>query len=239
MNLFTKAPARTIFSLAFCLIPALAQNQRKPIFITPEQLNLSAILPNPPADDSPQGKAELAEVHHLQERRLPAQIAHAKADDAEEDMFIFRHIVGDKFTTENLPATARLSSHLHNDEGIMVNPAKSFFHKYRPFNLDATVMPVCKTNSNVKDYGYPSGHATTGYLEALALIQILPEMRDAILARADDYAYSRVVCGVHYPSDGHASKLAAYSMMSIIVNNPQFKQELEAARVEVRNAINH
>jgi acid phosphatase (class A) len=63
-------------------------------------------------------------------------------------------------------------------------------------------------------------------------------MRDAILARAADYAYSRVICGVHYPSDGNASKLAAYSMMSILVNNPQFKQELDAARVEIRNAIN-
>jgi hypothetical protein len=25
-----------------------------------------------------------------------------------------------------------------------------------------------------------------------------PEKRDAILARADDYAYSRLICGVHY-----------------------------------------
>ena len=214
-----------------------AQSTRKPIFVSPEQLDVASILPNPPADNSPQGKAELAEMHRLQDRRLAAQIEHAKADDAEEDIFIFKDVVGDKFTAANLPATALLSSHLHSDEGVILGPAKKLFHKFRPFNFDATVTPICKTNNNVADYGYPSGHATTGYLEALALILILPEQRDAILTRADDYAYSRVVCGVHYPSDTTASKSVAYAMMGLIMNNPQFKQELEAARAEVRRAL--
>jgi acid phosphatase (class A) len=92
------------------------------------------------------------------------------------------------------------------------------------------------TNNDVKDYCYPSGHALTGYLEALALIQIVPEKRDAVLARADDYAHSRVVCGVHYPSDGAASKLTAYSMMGIMMNDLRFKKELEA-RTETRRAL--
>ena len=96
---------------------------------------------------------------------------------------------------------------------------------------------MCKTNSDVTDYGYPSGHSLTGYLEALALIQIVPEKRDAILARADDYAHSRVVCGVHYTSDTVASKLTAYAMMAIMMNNPRFKRELEAARIETRRAL--
>jgi acid phosphatase (class A) len=43
-------------------------------------------------------------------------------------------------------------------------------------------------------------------LEALVLIMMVPENRDAILTRADDYAHSRVVCGVHYPTDVEASK---------------------------------
>jgi membrane-associated phospholipid phosphatase len=91
--------------------------------------------------------------------------------------------------------------------------------------------------NNIDDYGYPSGHATTGYLEALALVQMVPEKRDAILARADDYAHSRVVCGVHYPSDTAAGKLVAYSMMGIMMINPQFRKELEAAKAETRKAL--
>jgi acid phosphatase (class A) len=231
-NLIAGALALTLIGFS-----GNAQTRRQPIFISPEQLDAASILPNPPADHSPAAAAELAEVHRLQDTRTSADIAHAKADDAEEDMFIFKDILGDKFTPAALPQTALLSTHLHSDEGVIVGPAKSFFHKLRPFNFDASVKPVCKVNSNAADYGYPSGHAATGYLEALALIQMVPEKRDAILARADDYAHSRVVCGVHYPADGAASKSVAYAMMGIMMNNPRFRQELEAARAETRRAL--
>jgi len=138
------------------------------------------------------------------------------------------------FSAAALPKTAALSSHLHNDESIIGGAAKKHFQRLRPFNYDASVKPVCKATNNVNDYGYPSGHALTGYLEALTLIQMVPERRDAILARADDYAHSRVVCGVHYPGDGAASKLTAYAMMGFMMNNERFKEELQAARTEVR-----
>ena len=210
---------------------------RKPFFVSTDQLDAWSILPSPPADRSPAANAELAEVHHLQDLRTPAQIAHAKADDSEEDIFIYRDVLGDKFTAEALPETALLSSHLHNDEGVIGGTAKKKFRRLRPFNLDPTVTPVCKTNSDVYDYGYPSGHALTGYLEALALVQMVPEKRDAILARADDYALSRVVCGVHYSGDTQASKLTAYAMMGIMMNNAEFKKELESARTETRRAL--
>jgi acid phosphatase (class A) len=210
---------------------------RKAFFVSTDQLDAWSILPNPPADHSPAANTELAEVHHLQDLRTPAQIAHARGDDVEEDMFIFRDVLGDKFTAQALPQTALLSSHLHNDESVIGGTAKKKFRRLRPFNLDPTVTPVCKTNSDMYDYGYPSGHALTGYLEALALVQMAPEKRDAILSRADDYALSRVVCGVHYSGDTGASKLAAYAMMGIMMNNAQFRKELEAARAETRRAL--
>jgi acid phosphatase (class A) len=235
-NLYGKLIAGSLALSLFSLVET-AQTRRQPVFVSPDQLDVASILPNPPADHSPAAAAELAEVHRLQETRSAAQIAHARADDAEEDMFIYKDVLGEKFTAQALPLTAVLSSHLHNDEGLISNPAKAYFRKLRPFNFDPAVKPVCKTNDNPADYGYPSGHATTGYLEALALMQMVPEKRDAILARADDYAHSRVVCGVHYPADGVASKSVAYAMMGIMMTNPQFRKELEAARGETRKAL--
>jgi acid phosphatase (class A) len=224
---------------AFSLLSSGAQAPKphKPVFILPEQLDVASILPNPPSDNSTQALAELAEVHRLQDTRQTAQIAHAKADDAEEDIFVFKNVLGDKFSPANLPLTALLSAHVHNDEGVIVGPAKKYFHRLRPFNFQSSVKPVCKTNSNIDDYSYPSGHSTTGYLEALVLTMIVPEKRDAILERADDYAYSRVVCGVHYRTDVEASKSVAYAMIGVIMNNPQFKEELKAARSETRGIL--
>jgi acid phosphatase (class A) len=216
---------------------AQAPKPHAPIFISPEQLDVASILPNPPGDNSREAVAELAEVHRLQDSRQAAQIAHAKADDVEEDIFIFKDVIGENFSAENLPLTALLSAHVHNDEGVIVGPAKKYFHRLRPFNFEASIKPVCKTNNNIDDYSYPSGHSTTGYLEALVLIMMVPEKRDAILTRANDYAHSRVVCGVHYPTDVEASKWVAYAMIGIMMNNAQFKKELQAARAETRRSL--
>ena len=227
----------TGFAACLAVTSGVAQNTRKPIFISPEQLDLRAILPAPTPNDSWQTMAELAELHKIQETRTPAEIAHAQKDDLEEHMFIFQDVLGPKFKRETLPATALLSDHIKNDEGVNINPAKNFFKRPRPYQMDATIKPVCKATDNRMDFGYPSGHGTTGYLEALALIQIVPEKRNEILARADDYAHSREVCGAHFASDEAASKASADAMMALMMNNPQFQKELLAAKAETRAAL--
>lgn len=63
---------------------------------------------------------------------------------------------------------------------------------------------------------------------------IVPEKREAILARADDYAHNRLVCGEHYPSDPVASKQVALAMMGVMLGNARFQEELAAARRETR-----
>ena len=224
--------------IALCIAAAgIAQNTRKPIFVSPEQLDLRTILPAPTPSNSWQTMVELAELHKIQETRTPAEIAHAQKDDVEEHMFIFQDVLGPKFKRESLAATALLSDHIKNDEGVNINPAKNFFQRPRPYHMDATIKPVCKATDNRMDFGYPSGHGTTGYLEALALIQMVPEKRNEILARADDYAHSREVCGAHFASDEAASKAAAYAMMAVMMNNPQFQKELAAAKAETRAAL--
>jgi len=138
-----------------------------------------------------------------------------------------------------LPLTALLSDHVRGNEGVMVNPAKKYFHRPRPYDFDPALKPVCKTTPNPADYSFPSGHAAAGYLHAMVLAMMLPEKRDAILARADDYAYSRLICGVHYPTDLAASKSVAYAMIGIIANDPVFRKEFEAAKAETRRALDY
>lgn len=176
-------------------------------------------------------------MHRLQETRTPDQIRHAQEDDREESIFAFAGVIGTQFSRAVLPLTAVLSDHVRINERIIVNPAKKFFRRPRPYHLDPTIHPVCRTTKNRQDFSYPSGHGTTGYLEALVLVQLVPEKRDAILSRADDYAHNREVCGVHYPSDEVASRTVAYAMVSIMMKNPQFQAELMAARVELRGQL--
>src|SRR5580692_8543455 len=134
--------------MATAAIPLLAQGDRKPIFISPDELHADLIIAGPPSADSKQTASDLAELHRLQDARTPAQIERAQADDAEEDIFIFKSVLGDRFTKESLPLTALLSGHMLGDEGSIVNPAKDFFRRQRPYRADTALKPVCKVNAS-------------------------------------------------------------------------------------------
>lgn len=217
---------------ALALSPALAKD---PIFVAPAQSHAFDILPTPPAADSETTKAELAELHRLEAARTEAEAENAKWDDEHENVFLFKGVLGDKFTKENLPALEAFAARVRSDEGVNSGVAKEGFHRVRPYNFDKTLHPVCKTKT--KDDSYPSGHATSGYLLALTLVDMLPEKRDAILARAEEYAHNRLVCGVHYPSDLPASKLVAYTVHAIMEVNPQYQKELAEAKAETRRVL--
>ncbi len=84
---------------------------------------------------------------------------------------------------------------------------------------------------------YPSGHATVGYLSAIVLAMMAPEKGDALRARADDYAHSRVVCGDHDPTDAVGSKEAAEILIGNMFDSPRFQQKYTAAKAEARQAF--
>jgi acid phosphatase (class A) len=193
------------------------------------------VLPEPPAAASDKTLSELALLHRVEAARTPEQAERAMADDKNESIFIYQSVMGAAFTAAALPLTAAFSTRVKNDEGINTAPAKDGFKRVRPYNLDKTLHPTCVTKT--KNDSYPSGHTTTGYLMALTLIDMVPEKRDAILARADDYANNRLVCGVHYPSDLQASKLLAYSIHAVMGTHPQYQKELAAAKLELRQSL--
>jgi acid phosphatase (class A) len=201
-------------------------------FIDPTILDLTLILPPPPAQDSDITKAELAEIHQVEKLRTAQQVAAAQADDKEQDIFIFEETLGKSFMANDLPLTAALSAHIHNDEGVASKPLKTNFARPRPFQFDSSLHPVCELNKEPNSY--PSGHTLSGYLLAFTLVQMVPEKQAQIMERADNYAQNRIVCGVHYPSDVEASRKLAYAMFGYMLASPRFQKELAAAREETR-----
>src|SRR5947209_20328887 len=79
-------------------------------------------------------------------------------------------------------------------------------------------------------YSYPSGHSTRGALDAILLAQMVPEKRAEIFARGWDFGLSRVVGGVHYPSDVEAGRIDATAIVAIMMQNAGFQTDLAAAR---------
>jgi acid phosphatase (class A) len=71
----------------------------------------------------------------------------------------------------------------------------------------------------------------------MTLAEMVPEKRTEILARADDYAHNRLVCGVHYPSDIEAGRRVAYVVFGYMMATPQFEHDLAAAKAEMRGKL--
>jgi acid phosphatase (class A) len=201
-------------------------------YVDAPQIHAFDILPTPPAANSAITQADLAELHRLQTLRTPAQVMRAVADENDESIFLFRDVLGSDFTPAALPLTAALGARVNETESAIVDPAKNDFKRVRPYNLDKTLQPVCRTKT-VAD-SYPSGHTTVGYLMALSLIDMIPELRDQLLARADDYAHNRLMCGVHYASDLAASRPLAYAVHAAMNASPEYQREVAAARAELR-----
>jgi acid phosphatase (class A) len=226
--------AAAAFALPLAAPFALAE-EPTPTFVSPQEFAPLDMLPLPPAADSTTEKSELAKLDQIEDARTPADVDHARADEAERDIFIFKNVLGEGFNAEALPQTAALSAHVEADMLADAEPVKDIFKRVRPYNIDKSLHPVCVLKT--KNDSYPSGHTMTGYLMALVLSSMLPEKRDAIFARADDYAHNRLVCGVHHPSDLESGKEIAYGLYAVMADNPRFQAERAAAEAEIRRAL--
>ncbi len=240
------SPARAlpVLLLSTCCVYAHAQQTpaAKPpktpkgaYYIDATKLNAALLLPEPAAVGSAEDKRELAELHRLEKTRTPAQIAAARADEAGEDIFAYRTVFGAGFTPEALPITAAVGMHVKNEQSVAGAQAKLYFHLPRPYQEDKTLHPVCALKE-IPD-SYPSGHALTGYLEALTLAEMMPEKRAAIMARADDYAHNRMVCGVHRHGDVEASRMLAYAVFGYMLSTPKFQHDVAQAAEELHSKL--
>src|SRR5262249_7269104 len=82
-------------------------------------------------------------------------------------------------------------------------------------------------------YSYPSGHAAVGWAWGLALAEAQPERAAAILKRAQAIGDSRVVCGLHYPSDVTAGRIVRAGVVAVEHDSAEFRADLVAAKAEI------
>lgn len=82
-----------------------------------------------------------------------------------------------------------------------VNIIKPVFNRVRPFNATDLPFPVIFRGDPQGGLSFPSGHAADGFFIAVFLGLYFPKLRWFFIGLASMTAYSRIYCGVHYPSD--------------------------------------
>ena len=76
-------------------------------------------------------------------------------------------------------------------------------------------------------------------MTAILLADMVPELRQPIFERGWEYGYSRVLAGVHYPTDVEAARIQATVMVALMQKNPNYQRDFAAARQELRQMLGY
>ncbi len=198
------------------------------------QVDAAIFLPPPPATGSALEAAERAIVTGpwSAERRQQAL-----EDNAIDPFAAFDSVLGARFTAQNFPATLAVLDRAGRAAGFAGDPVKFIHRRPRPFLADDTITPCIPNDERLRaSFSYPSGHAALGFAWGLVLAELVPSHADALIERGRDFSWSRVVCGVHYPSDVEAGRTVAAAAVARLHADVEFRQMLDAARAEMAAA---
>jgi acid phosphatase (class A) len=129
-----------------------------------------------------------------------------------------------------------LAGQVEDDVRPYVRAAKRHFLRLRPYEVEPRLTPCI--HDVRRDLSYPSGHATYGYVMAFLLAEMVPERRTQLMARAQEFAGQRVVCGVHFPSDIEAGRRGAEWLALRFLQDAHYRAAAASAARELRAALN-
>ncbi|MDR1304956.1 MAG: phosphatase PAP2 family protein [Verrucomicrobiales bacterium] len=204
-------------------------------YIDAKAFPFATAIQGPPAPDSPAGQAEFAAMLTLQEYRAADDVQRVRADNLLNLHLSFDDVMGDWFVHGRLPLTMKLLRHVVTDIGAVTDLAKKNWNRARPYQQNRDIKPCVGVPGNAS---YPSGHTTNAFSNALTLADLCPDLKDAILARAERIGRGRVVAGVHFPSDVLDGRALAEAVYREIAATPQFQADLAAAKAEVEQVRN-
>ena len=201
------------------------------------QIDVMQILPPYPAPQSAADAADLAALRVFQQSGADAMRWTLAVADQELSYSRFQDAFGAPITSQQRPRLTRLLDRIEASMSSALSQGKKTFARPRPYQrmqmdrvcgFDNPPAPGVKS----KDGSYPSGHSVFGWAAALALARVEPERAQQILARGQEFGESRLVCGVHHPSDVAAGRLLAGAIMGRIQATSEFQQDLQCAREE-------
>jgi membrane-associated phospholipid phosphatase len=163
--------------------------------------------PPPPAFDSPEFAAEMAQVRAFERSpRSNALAAFWEVAVGGLRNFDYWNQHAGRLLLEygqagDAPRAARTFALLNvafYDAGVACWDAKYAYWTIRPFQLDPEFKTVVQTPNHPS---YPSAHACYSATSAMVLAHLFPRDASALMALARESGESRIWAGIHYPMD--------------------------------------
>ena len=146
---------------------------------------------------------------------------------------IYSEVFGFVIHPETTPAIYQFMLYAGETGYRATDTAKKKYNRRRPFDLmNESVWGEFDYDLLRLDGSYPSGHTALGLTTALALAEMAPDKKEAILERGYQYGESRVIVGAHWQSDVDAGYKVAQATFDSMQNSPRYLKHLEAARKE-------
>jgi acid phosphatase (class A) len=226
----------------------------KPHYVTVPLDTFTAV--KPPANSSPQTRAELDYLLGLQKNRTEqehewclklAEIYHhpllsnpvdPRYRPNRDNLFFVGRDLGPWFRQDNLPKTTELLARVYRDAMVYIVELKLRYARPRPHHLEPRIKADDKT---IPHASFPSGHSFASYINAGVLSRLAPTRRSDLLAKAHELAWSRELLGVHYPSDTEAGRVLAEDFVRFLFENADFVREFQGVQREwqERSVTNH
>jgi len=232
-KVFNKFFARFALGAALCIFAAAQLSAANTnLYFASKKLDFLALLPPPPAPDSVEQTADLTEVRTVHGQCTPEEAALA-ASETKFTIFSFTPAIGPFFQPGKFPKTEELFARVQKNASAVVDTAKDYWLRPRPFMVDTNLA----WGDLEKSFSYPSGHSTRGTVISLLLAELFPDQSDAILAEGRMIGWHRVEIARHYPTDIFAGRVLARAIVRELHKNPEFEEDFAAAKAEIAAAL--
>lgn len=208
-------------------------------YLSAGAIDIPAVLAPPPALNSEGDKMDITLFRQATAATSEERWQKAVADDA-SIYDRFSEALGLPIDRTHLPRLVRLLNRVSTDTLAVAGEAKKRYPRPRPFQRfqlkrvcgqAAAPKPESKPTTGT---GYPSGHAAVGWAVALVLMEVAPAQVPPLMNRAVEYGNSRVVCGVHFPSDVEGGRVIGAAVIDKLMALPEFRRDALCARREVK-----
>ena len=191
--------------------------------LTPSQIQ-KLIGPMLPKKGSSEEKKDFETLFLYQKTRTDQDCLTAAADmdTSLKGMFGGEHKI---LTDQEVKKMNRFLIKAKISTGIDIGLSKKLFKRPRPYVANSSIQPCIDLESS---YSFPSGHSLLMRVFANILAKVYPERTKMLLNRADQYALSRVIGGVHHPSDIEASKVLGDYLAKRMMNSEDFERLLDS-----------
>ena len=233
--------SRTIWaaSLGLLLLAASAPAGAAGYLAPGSTPDMISVLPPPPEAKSPAQAIDDRAFRVTRKLEGSPRWAMAQNDNRgspDDALADFACALGVKLDKTSAPTLHALLGRIMSDARPFIDPAKDHYARPRPFLRMSGDICVPKADSLVKSGSYPSGHSTASWAWGLIFAELAPDRATAVLSRARAYSESRVVCGVHYPSDISTGRLNGSALFAALQTSPEFRADMEKAKAEIAAA---